>query len=333
MINKKVVIGACLCVLVLCGLPFVVNKNSDSLSPNNDSEAVIGKTAQKKLKSFPNGTKAKSVKQPKESVNVSKSEETIKQSNLYADLLSNSMPLSTIYEIADMSKEVQNAVKNIAENSNGIFMAKKVGNKLLLVTDNPDNLRHGVDFVEISLSNAHLTRTTLGYNGKMKDTDNDSWEYETIGETKVPLRHTKYNKDGDMEFIETWNYDETNPVKYEMKDDKGNVLSLKKETVASENDMRVEHLIYDKEGKTKVNVSATYEGADIKRFTYYNADKPAESGSVFSEYTDGQKTKETVYNSALKLQNTYTSEYKDGERTEIKVFDSGNQEIEKIVAE
>ena len=118
-----------------------------------------------------------------------------------------------------------------------------------------------------------------------------------------------------------------------MKDDKGNIISLKKETVSNDNDMRVEHLIYDKDGKTKVSVSASYEGADIKRFTYYNADKPAESGSVFSEYADGQKTKETVYNSALKIENTYTSEYKNGERTEIKVFDQNNQEIEAIISQ
>ena len=79
-----------------------------------------------------------------------------------------------------------------------------------------------------------------------------------------------------------------------MKDGNNKPISIKKENLDNENSLRVEHLIYDKDGNTKVNVSASFEGADIKRFTYYNADKPDESASVFSEYLDGMKVKETV---------------------------------------
>ena len=54
----------------------------------------------------------------------------------------------------------------------------------------------------------------------------------------------------------------------------------------------------------KVNLTVNYDGADLTRFTYYNADKLNESGSVISEYKDGVITKETVY----------TSDYKDRQR-------------------
>ena len=164
----------------------------------------------------------------------------------------------------------------------------------------------------------------------MKDSNNDNWEYDKNGK---PTKHIIYNNDGDVEYIETWNYTESSPIKYEIKDGNGKIVSVKKETVDNDsNDLRIEHIIYDSEGNTKINVSATYEGADIKRFTYYNADKLNESGSIFGEYQDGQKIKETVYSSDLKVKNVYSSDYDDnGERTDIKVFDGQNNEIEQIV--
>jgi hypothetical protein len=118
-----------------------------------------------------------------------------------------------------------------------------------------------------------------------------------------------------------------------MKDREGKVISMRKETTQDGNDLRVEHLVYDKNGNTHINVSATYEGEDIKRFTYYNAEKPNESGSVFSDYFDGLKTKETVYTSDLKVKNSYTSEYKDGTREEIIKWDNKNKEIHKYLPE
>lgn len=51
-----------------------------------------------------------------------------------------------------------------------------------------------------------------------------------------------------------------------------------------------------------------------------------------SEYNDGLKTKETVYSSDYKLQNTYNAGYKDGERVTIKVLDSSNNKVEEIIS-
>ena len=118
-----------------------------------------------------------------------------------------------------------------------------------------------------------------------------------------------------------------------MKDSDGHVVSMRKEMVENGTDLRVEHLVYDSNGNTRINVSITYDGPDVKRFTYYNADKTAESGSVFDEYSNGLKTKETVYTSDLKVQNHYTSDYKDGNRESITVWDNQNKETQKLVTD
>ena len=59
-----------------------------------------------------------------------------------------------------------------------------------------------------------------------------------------------------------------------MKDGNGHIISMRKETLNDGTNLRIEHLVYDKNGNTKINVSTTYDGEDVKRFTYYNADKP-----------------------------------------------------------
>ena len=187
--------------------------------------------------------------------------------------------------------------------------------------------------MEISLKSGHQATSTLGYTDKMQDSDNDYWDFDKSGERPLPLKHIKYKKDGDVDFVETWNYDVSNPVKYEMLDGNGKVVSIKKETLDNDNNLRVEHLIYDKDGKTKINVTASYEGADLKRFTYYNADKLSESGSVFGEYKDGLKTKEVLYSSDLKIENVYEPEYKDGIKENIKVLNEANNVVDTVYSE
>ena len=50
-------------------------------------------------------------------------------------------------------------------------------------------------------------------------------------------------------------------------------------------------------------------------------------------YEDGVKTKEVVYSSSYKIQNTYEAEYKDGERVNIRILDDENNVVEDITAE
>lgn len=250
--------------------------------------------------------------------------------NLYSDIPSSALPLSSITLISKLPENIKPEVNNIYESSN-VYMTNKTGDKLLIITENSANMRHEIEFTEISLSNGHKTNTTFGYNDKFKDFDNEIWEYDK--DTNKPLRHTVYDKSGDMIFVENWNYAPENAIKYEMKDSDDKVISIKKETLENGTDLRVEHILYDKDGHTKLTVTASYDGADIKRFTYYNADKPNESGSVFSEYTEGVKTKEKIYTSDLKLKNTYTSDYKDGDRQSITVYTPNNEESEVLLSE
>ena len=338
MMNKKYLIIA----LIACLLGFLAfntlrtkdtpevntinTENHNKQEKNNTIEPAI-KTTEKQnkiLKSSVNSNVNKI------SPDLSNSEDNfVKNANLYDNIPSSMMPLSAIGLISEVPENIQNKISQIS-NNNSIYMVQRHKDKLFLVTDNPENLRHSIEFTEISLTNGHQTNTTLGYNDKMQDSDNDIWEYDKNSHS--PLRHTKYNQNGDMEFVEVWNYDAENPIKYEMKDAEGHTISMRKETLENGTDLRVEHLVYDKEGNTKINVSATYDGQDIKRFTYYNADKPEEGGAIYSEYSDGQKTKETVYTPDLKVKNSYTSEYKDGTREEIIKWDNENKEVKKYVA-
>ena len=252
------------------------------------------------------------------------------RANLYNDLPASALPLSAIYEISNVPDNIRETVADISKNYN-IYMVQKHKDKLLIISDNPENIRHGIEFTELNILNGHQIKTTLGYNDKIKDSQNDIWAYDK--ETNQPVKHTKYDSNGDIEFVEEWNYDSDNPVKYEMKDSEGKVISMRKETLNDGTDLRIEHLLYDKDGHTRITVSATYDGDEVKRFTYYNADKTNDSCSIFSDYTDGQKTKETVYTSDLKIKNTYSSDYKDGNRENIIIYDNKNHEVNKLIPE
>ena len=296
-------------------------KEAGNTNPSKVSETVKVKESQNPTNKFSVLKKA-SIEKESTSFEI--------KTNMYNDLPASSLPLSAIAEISTIPDYIKDKVITVAQNNN-IYMVQKHNDKLLIVTDNPSNIRHNIEFIQVSLANGQQIKTTLGYNDKMKDSQNDIWEYTK--ETQQPTRHTKYNADGDVEFVEVWNYEPENPVKYEMKDADGKVVSIRKETLNNGTDLRVEHIVYDKNGQTKMNVSATYEGEDIKRFTYYNADNLKEGGSIYSDYSDGLKTKETVYTPDLKVKNLYTSDYKDGMRNDIIKWDNQNKEVNKYLSE
>ena len=78
------------------------------------------------------------------------------------------MPLSAITLVSELPKNIQTKISKIAEN-NSIFMIQKNKDKIIIITDNPENIRHSIEFTEITISNGHETKTTLGYNDKIKD--------------------------------------------------------------------------------------------------------------------------------------------------------------------
>lgn len=83
-------------------------------------------------------------------------------------------------------------------------------------------MRHDVKFVEINKEGVPKI-TSIGQ--EVSDEDGD-WEFNE--DSGLPLKHIKYDEDGDIEYTEIWNYSDEEPVKYEMKNGEGKILSIKK---------------------------------------------------------------------------------------------------------
>ena len=336
--NRNLVISAALLLALLCLAVFLgrcsKTPQEQNITPNSQKEAVERDSVVTKT-----DTTEVNEQKDSEETNIPDKEEPIKaevqktsilrQGDVMESPVYSSVPLSAVSEINSLPANVQAQIKNIARNSN-IFMLNKNSDRVLMVTENPSNIRHGIDFIEISVPTGHQTCTTLGYNGKIQDSENEVWDFDEKSRFHTPTKHVKFNKDGDVEFIEYWYYSNDNPVKYEMKDANGNVISVRKETLDNAGNLRVENLLYNKDGNTKIGVITSYSGANVERFTYYNADKINDSTSVFDEYTDGLKTRETVYSSDMKVKNSYEASYEDGERDSITVFDGKKQKIQEI---
>ena len=255
--------------------------------------------------------------------------EEVKKANMYDE--NNILPLSAVAEISTLTDSMKESVNSLIENSN-LYYLKKHKDKVFMIVGNSGDekyQRHDIEFVEINHS-GHKKVTKFG-NIEEHAGDNDEWTFDET--SNLPQKHIKYNSKGDIEYTEIWNYSPDEQIKYEMKDGNGKVLSIKKETPDGDTNVRVEHLIYDEDGNTKLNISANYEGPDITRFTYFNADKPHDGITLMSTYEDGVKTKEVVYSSNYKVQNTYEAEYKDGERVNIRILDDENNVVEDIKAE
>ena len=225
----------------------------------------------------------------------------IKKANLYRD--NNQLSLSTIVGISNLSSNVKALVNHYIENSIVYYLEEQDGKVFMIVSNSSEERfqRHGVELVEVSQDGTKnvtpLIKTSDG-NG-----NNDEWEFDDI--TKLPIKHIHYNSEGDVEYLEVWNYSADNPIKYELKNKEDKVLSLKKEIQDNDTNLRVEHLIYDENGTISLNISANYEGADITRLTYFDSRNPDKGFIVMSQLENGQKVKETVYSSDYRVKNVY----------------------------
>ena len=250
------------------------------------------------------------------------------------------IPLFSVVEISKQPLIIQKAIKNILEDSQGFYLLKKENDKIVILLQNPIThtdtyARHELQFAEVDMQ-GNIHYRTAGYNGvdgEISNTDesqSDEWEFDESTEPKRPLTHTAYDEHGHIKYIEKWNYNEDEPIKYEMKNADEKVLSVLRETQDNDSNYRKEHVFYDNNGTTKMSLSVNYDGANISRMTFYNSENQLDSMSIISEYDNGLKTKELIYNNDYELVNTVTSDYSDGERKNIKVFDSKGNEIDKI---
>ena len=251
------------------------------------------------------------------------------------------LPMYSIVEISKLPVALKDSVDKILEKSQGFYLLRKDNDKLFIILQNPVTdsdtfLRHNLQFAEIDL-NGNIQFHTAGYHGEDGETANsikieneDAWNFEENVESPKPLKHIAYDENGKVKFTEIWNYGDQDSVKYQMLDSKGNVMSILKESQDNDSNLRQEHVFYDNNGNTTMSFSVNYDGANVSRVTYYNSHDSIDSMSIISEYSDGVKTKEQIYNEDYELINTITSSYKDGERKEIKVFDKNGTEMNKI---
>ena len=316
--KKKLLACSVLCgfIIIGCGLA-VIFKDKTEKTP-------VSEVTEKKIKQEPVKEEIKVT--PPAPVQKPAPKEIVKKADLFSD--NTILPLSAITEIANLPSGIQDDIRKLIENSNLYYLKRKPDGVFMIVGSSGDEkyMRHDIKFVEINPEGVQKI-TNIGQ--EVSDEDGD-WDFNE--DSGLPLKHIKYDEDGDIEYTEIWNYSDEEPVKYEMKNGDGKILSIKKETPDGDTKIRSEHLVYDEDGNTRVNVSASYEGPDITRFTYYNSENPQDGVTLMSEYNDGLKTKETVYSSDYKLQNTYNAGYKDGERVTIKVLDSSNNKVEEIIS-
>lgn len=250
------------------------------------------------------------------------------------------LPLYSIVEISKLPQNIKETVDKILDLSQGFYLLRYDDTKVLIILQNPiinseTFSRHDLQFVEI-FKDGTTKYHTAGYHGingeissKIVDTDNE-WVFDDNSEVRKPLKHTSFDEKGKIKFIETWNYDDSEPIKYQMKDAHKKVLSILKESQDNDSNLRREHIFYDNDGKITMSLTVNYEGANISRLTFYNSHDSIDSMSILSEYTNGLKTKESIYNENYELINTVISDYIDGERKKIELFDKDGIGIRKI---
>lgn len=320
MINKKIIIGIASGVALtalICGCVFFVEEEAPKLS-GQEPQKTVKKTAKTE------------VVKPIE----------VKTHNLYTNTPYN-IPLSAIVEITKASEKAQKAAEGLLENAQGFYFVKFDENHktLEILLENPVTTadtypRHNIELAYID-ENGNIKYTAKGYKGEDGETsnaveaENDIWEFDKSVEPYRPIKHVVYDEHDNIKFTEVWNYDENEPVKYEMKDGNDKVVSILKETVDHSSNYRKEHVFYNKDGKTELSLSVNYDGANLSRLTYYDS-KNHEGISIISEFADGNKTKEVIYNQEYELQNTLKSEYENGVRKNITVLDADSKEIETL---
>ncbi|MCM1004465.1 MAG: hypothetical protein NC408_09010 [Candidatus Gastranaerophilales bacterium] len=313
MINKKIALGVSLGILFAAALGCFLLSEKDEVE---QTESAVEE------KTVPKVQVKQSVSQPAKYV------PPVKKADLYNSLDKN-LPFSAIADLSVLSESARKTINNLLDEScGGIYFLKHNNEKAILVVDlTPDGeenaiKRHDFNFVEISLHDG----TVLNNLSEEKDSKYDKWKFDG----DLPLSHTHYNDAKELIYTEVWNYSEEEPIKYKKTDKDGNVISLRKEAVENDVNLREEHIFYDNEGNMTKNVSFNYDGTDLTRFTYYNSQTPDDSAMLVSEYEDGIKKKEILYSSDYKVKNVYLPEYKDGQKSELKILDKDNKIIETI---
>jgi hypothetical protein len=115
-----------------------------------------------------------------------------------------------------------------------------------------------------------------------------------------------------------------------MKNTSKKVISILKESQENDSNYRKEHIFYDNDGNIVMSLTVNYDGANISRLNYYNSHDLIDSVSIFSEYENGLKIKESIYDENYELMNTVVSTYINEKREAIEMFDKDGNKIQEI---
>ncbi len=289
-----------------------------------------------------NPTQHKSVTDKKSDSDLEKATKINKiQTKLYSEN-PNYMPFVSAVELSKIEPATKAKLYEILEQSQGFYLLKQNPDTqdVFVILQNPVKndekryARHNLQTVKIG-ADGNVSYINIGFDGLDNETENavvqcknEEWIFDESIEPFRPLKHIMYDKKKKVLYTEVWNYDDAEPIKYELIDGNGKILSVKKETQSGDMEYREEHVFYNEEGNTVKSISITYEGPDIRRFTCYNTEIPDENITIESIYDNGLKTAEKVYDQGYKLITTINADYKNGEITALEVIDLEDSEAE-----
>lgn len=317
-----IVVGGVLCVAVIYGIYMYMTREvvqPRALAQNNE------------ITTLP-------TPEPSRPVVTTQKEEEKPKFDLYSSTPYD-MPLYSVTQIAQISPKAKKTVDKLFEEAQGFYFLKydSSKNKTFIILQNPISStntfsRHDIEIAEVS-EDGTSTLHRVGYSGHDGEilTQQGSKDEWVLDESSKPLKHVAHDENGDVKFVEVWSYDASSPIKYEMKNSNGKVLSIIKETGEGETNYRKEHVFYDNDGKTKLSITVNYDGANISRFTYYNSADDIDSVSVISDYNnDGSKTGEKIYNENYELLNSLQADYENGDRKNIRIYNKDGQVLSEF---
>lgn len=326
--SKKFLAGGFLCATIVCaaGAIFWYQTNTQNVNEKNTVQTIPQKGEIAPQIADNPATKVTS----QEPINSPKV-------NMYDSEEFRTLPLSAIPQLASISTNARKIIEKFLQNAN-VYYVNLLNDRIIVIKDTSGEeerfTRHDFEVLSVSLDGTQIKKE-IEFSQKMSDEESEKeiWEYKVLdGDIVVPAVHKSLNENGKVNYIEHWYYNQDDPVKYKVTNVDGRVISIRKSSKRNDGNWSDEHIFYDEDGNTALNISIAYENNDIARFTYYNPQKTETSVTILNQYTDGEKTKETVYTADYQLKNIYTADYTNGKRVNIKMFDSNDNQLSEFLA-
>ena len=153
--RKKFIISALIVCIGFAGsflLMNAKNRNDNTVKEGTSLKTNTEKTQEKIFRTDSQSSSASQLKRvsskDKKSVAASKENNDTIKANLFNNASGDMLPLSAINIMSELPKDINSKILKIAESSN-IYMIQKNHDKLLIITENPANIRHNIEFTEI----------------------------------------------------------------------------------------------------------------------------------------------------------------------------------------